>query len=137
MSYFLCPDCGNVFDSKSIKVEEHSYTQPCVISSCYGEMFECDEEMLIPIMMLNDKGYYTNYCCSGHTFGSCGGYIKFNEYCTLPDSVPKGWHKDDGNCIRYSFKKNSTAIETMKTIHRRIESLTKWCEELEFSEEFF
>jgi len=129
MSYYLCNVCGNVFDGKYIKVNKYSYETECPISDCCGSIFEVDEEMIIPIKVLNDKGYATQFCCSGHLYGTPGeGYIQFyNDY--IPTTAPKGWIID-GNSIRYRFSKNATAIKKLKERHSKIEALVKWCDEL-------
>jgi hypothetical protein len=86
--------------------------------------------MIIPIKVLNDKGYATKFCCSGHLYGTPGeGYIQFyTDY--IPTTAPKGWIID-GNSIRYRFSKNATAIKKLKERHSKIEALVKWCDELE------
>lgn len=40
------------------------------------DVFEVDEYIAEAISILNKKGYYTKYCCSGHTFDD-GRYITF------------------------------------------------------------
>lgn len=133
MNYYLCNLCGTVFEGRNIKPDEYSYTMECPIATCCGQMFECDEEMLIPVSMLNAKGYYTQFCCSGHIYGNSGeGYILFHNDC-FPDTVPKGWYAD-GNAIRYKFTK-IVPIDRAKERHRKIEALMKWCNELDESEE--
>ena len=130
MSYYLCTVCGNVFDGEYLKANGYAYETECPISDCCGRAFEVDEEMIIPIKVLNNKGYITRFCCSGHLYESPGeGYILFyNGY--VPTTVPKGWIID-GDSIRYSFSKNATPIKKLKERHSKIESLVKWCNELE------
>ena len=128
----MCLDCGNVFKDAILNTKDyHCYSVPCPIASCSGYMFEIDEEMIIPISTLNAKGYITEFCCSGHiNDDSYGGYIKFAEDC-MPDTAPVGWNKEDWNIIRYHFKDKECAANRMKAMHRRIEALVKWCDELE------
>lgn len=134
MSYFLCNCCGTVFDGNIIKNSNCFYTTNCPISTCCGIIFECDEEMLVPISILNEKGYITEFCCSGHIYDtSNSGYIMFadNEY--IPYTTPQGWTIDnDGRTIRYEFSKNATIFKKVKERHKKIENLLKWCEELEY-----
>ena len=35
-----------------------------------ADMFEIDEYMINPIRALNEKGYYTKFCCEGHVYSS-------------------------------------------------------------------
>ena len=35
-----------------------------------ADMFEIDEYMINPIKALNEKGYYTKFCCEGHVYSS-------------------------------------------------------------------
>lgn len=143
MSYYLCLKCSGLYDSKYIK-PTGMITTPCPNANCHGYIFEVDEQMVIPIMMLNTKGYRTKFCCSGHiTKSSHGGYIAFDIH-TVPDSVPKGWKLDKEKgyeyetqmrSIRYSFKQPITAIEKQRTVNKKMESLLKWCEELPKYEE--
>ena len=52
-----------------------------------NEYFECDEFIAPVIRELNKRGYYTQFCCSGHIFGETNHYgyankhnqIKFNK----------------------------------------------------------
>ena len=138
MDYYLCNVCGTVFDGRMIKENEYLYTSECPISSCCGDIFQCDEEMLVPISILNRKGYITDFCCSGHIYNtnSGGGYISFFEGCSPDCEPPKGWYKDNSvrPVIRYDLKGHDY-IKRLKERHRKIDALVKWCEELEEAEE--
>ena len=131
MSYYICNTCGTVFNGDSLTANNGTYTDACPISTCCGSIFECDEEMLVPISILNEKGYITEYCCSGHIYDtSCGGYIKFVDGYE-PKGSPQGWHIDTTNCIRYDWKRSDSPVDKLKIRHKRIENLIKWCETLE------
>lgn len=132
MQYYYCPGCGNVFNGEFIKGTE--WREACPIANCSGVAFEIDEEMIVAVDTLWKKGYMTEFCCAGHVFGtSLGGYIMFDE-CSVVSSTPRGWYKD-GNTIRYDLHKGNPPIEQVKEIHRKIEALNKWCEELESFDE--
>ena len=70
---YLCTKCGLIASANDVAVYQRKdkswrlwYTVDCINESCDGQMFECDEEMIVPIKILNDKGYGTKFCCSGH-----------------------------------------------------------------------
>lgn len=132
--YAICTCCGNIFNTYALDMD-HEYGINCPITNCGGMAFGVDEEMIIPIQILNDKGYITRFSCSGHIAESiCGGYIMFcGPECT-PVTVPKGWYEDGENTIRYEVPRNKkTLTEKRKAIVKHIDSLIKWCEELEFN----
>ena len=123
MSYYLCDECGAVYKEE---------TKRCSDILCDGYVFEVDELMIMPIKILNKKGYKTQFCCSGHIDrGYCGGYIAFAIGCE-PPTVPKDWHMDDKRCIRYSFnRKRLSSPETKYSeILKHMVTLDKWCKEL-------
>ena len=73
-------------------------------------VIEVDELMLPTIMLLNQKGYCTEYCCSGHAYeGYYSPYIVFNSFlCEMLDEaeleylfkeLPKPWHIEKGDCL--------------------------------------
>lgn len=52
----------------------------CPKVNCYGRVVEIDELMLPTIMLLNQKGYITDFCCSGHSYEEgCYPYIAFDN----------------------------------------------------------
>lgn len=129
MGYFYCAHCDSVYTEKSMY---------CPNELCHRKLFEIDENMIVPIRILNKKGYKTSYCCSGHIFaGFFGGYIAFSPDTVLPVQPPKGWKYDKApleesrcKCIRYNFKGCKNEIDRTKMIFSKTLSLIKWCEEL-------
>lgn len=129
MSYYLCLSCGNVYNGRFLRNEDIEV--PCPMCSCHYYAFEIDEEMIIPIRMLNEKGYITQHCCSGHIFDdSCGGYISFVYPEEIKDAL-EGWYIDKKGVLRYHMDTDETEANKLKTIHSHIESLIQWCENLE------
>lgn len=130
MSYYLCNGCGSVYKEEDGKYKDE--LRRCHNILCSGRVFEVDELMIMPIKLLNQKGYTTLFCCSGHIErGYCGGYISF-ALGKEPKTVPKGWYMDDKRCIRYDFpKKYRTNTEDRNTsILKNMMALDKWCKEL-------
>ena len=81
----ICLDCYNVFNIKS---------ERCPIAKCGGEIIEVDELFVDTIIILNQKGYYTKYCCSGHTYKTDNSYIYFHNFVKLP-YLPEGYRYDE------------------------------------------
>ena len=71
MSY-MCMGCYEVYD------RDLGY---CPKPSCYCDVVEIDELMLPTIKMLNEKGFFTTNCCSGHIYDNgCNIYISFHPF---------------------------------------------------------
>lgn len=49
------------------------------LSTNISNLFEVDELMAIPISYLNNKGYFTEACCSGHVIGALCCEVADNE----------------------------------------------------------
>ena len=147
---YLCPECGRMIPTEYIayqykqakdKDDSWKWGMKCINEECNGKMFECDEELIIPIEILNQKGYATRFCCSGHLYEKvCRGYIAFANGVEL-NSVPRGWHVDekdkelfDGPIIRYKFSE-SVMPKRRHKIHRKINALIRWAEDLESRKE--
>ena len=91
---YLCLDC---YETYKIPL------QNCPKTSCNGYIAEIDELMLPIIMLLNQKGYITEFCCSGHIYDeACYPYITFdscltemlneNELKELFKELPEPWY---------------------------------------------
>ena len=137
---YLCPECGRMTSINYIsfhRIKKGGKETKCLNEECNGEMFECDEEMAIPIAILNKKGYTTRYCCSGHLYQTlCRGYIAFANGVEL-NSVPRGWFTEardeamlNHSVIRYAFSESDISKRRHK-IHRKINALIRWAEDLE------
>lgn len=96
---YLCLDCFEVYDI---------LLKYCPKKSCQGKMVEVDELMLPTIILLNQKGYITEYCCSGH-INDCYPYILFDNYINrmfsenylkeLFKDIPEPWYIDDTDSL--------------------------------------
>lgn len=123
-SIYMCPCCYKIYDSNWLKIENGCCRCPDLeCNSADMSLFEIDELMIEPIRILNQKGYITEYCCSGHVFNkSSRAYIKFYSECT-PDTVPNGWVKNK-DIIETSNRETLFNNEIYK-------SLIDWCKSLE------
>jgi hypothetical protein len=94
---YVCLECGEIYTERM---------ERCPKASCYGEVAEVDELMIPTIIKLNDKGYITDYCCSGHFYDKCSSpYIMFSDFIfeifdeedieKLFESLPEPWYIDE------------------------------------------
>ena len=88
MGLLYCFECKTVYDEDSLSpivAEGHKFYF-CPKSDCQGELAEIDEAILPAIRIFNDKGYYTEFCCSGHVHHSYSSpYIKFENFLKEED----------------------------------------------------
>lgn len=109
--YLMCPKCGSVYYAHMIKEQpfERSFEWYCPSYDCHGAvLFTIDELMIPAVKKLNELGYTTYFCCSGHNRNATlppeyetlndkprwveHGYIYFKH---KPDTCPKGWYFDE------------------------------------------
>ena len=62
----------------------------CPKEECEGHIATIDEMFLHSIVLLNEKGYRTRFCCSGHSLAgeSDRAYIMFEETVKQKDLAP-------------------------------------------------
>jgi len=128
--FAYCPKCREVFETQMLNMK-YEYGCKCPTPNCDGEAFGIDEEMIIPIDILNQKGYKTMWCCSGHVFTENGGddYIAFIEG-SFPKTIPDGWYSDEKyNAIRYRVP-NKSPILKRKDVVKHIDNLIEWAVKL-------
>lgn len=99
---YYCPYCHTIYDN--IVKSNEKYIM-CPKGSCYGHLFEADENMVYILDILNKKGYETCYHCAGHAYEDysydednhmfVGAYIQFAPNIDIPNNVietlPKEW----------------------------------------------
>lgn len=118
MSY-MCLNCYEVYQCP---------LEFCPKSSCdSGNVVEIDELMIPAIRMLNQKGYVTMFCCSGHVYdGGCGAYVSLQDYMMFildePDlqeiehMLPQSWameiNYDNRIIFRHECKKGPNQENT-------------------------
>ena len=136
--YAYCKTCGKVFETGKIHMKFEYGDDTCPTPGCTGAAFGIDEEMIVPIMILNKKGYSTKWSCSGHVIEDIpDGYIAFEDEKNFPDSVPNGWYKDVDEdcdypcCIRCRNNGESyNLVLRQAAINRNMNNLLKWAVEL-------
>lgn len=108
---YLCLSCYETYEIS---------LQTCPKTSCYGCVAEIDDLMLPTVMLLNQKGYCTKFCCSGHTYEkACYPYISFDsflnevlsedEFNEVFKTLPEPWYIENN-------------IPSMRTLRCKIES---------------
>lgn len=96
----------------------------CPKKSCYAcPVVEIDELMYPIIKILNDKGYATDNCCSGHVYhNSHSAYISFGDFIQeeldtheierLFTNLPKGWKAEkDKLVLRYELDRTKSETD--------------------------
>ena len=137
-SKYLCLDCGEVYNSSNLNINELLEEVWCPKSNCCGTLVEIDELLIPTIKLLNDKGYYTQFCCSGHYTGQHSRtYITFDEGIDVP-YVPNGFKKETYN--NHVLIESNTPLRkpTFKDFYRicdNAKTLLKWANSLPYFEE--
>ena len=103
--------------------------------------FECDDDIAYAIIKLNQKGYKTEFCCSGHE-DDLYPYILFDRWTSimLNNSHPKNWIVDNNEDSSYqyrtlSIRRRFTAeeLDTMtdkQLIEKAMNELAEWVDKL-------
>ena len=131
---YLCLNCFEVY-SNEYRYDRRDYNF-CPKLGCDGEVVEIDELMVPVIKTLNEKGYCTEYCCSGHYGdGYTNTYIKFSEWVELPEELPEGFvYEERGNVIRKNYIDNLHPNEKYIEILNATKDLIEWADNLPYEE---
>lgn len=137
--YLYCPNCNRFYAMEYLADGRRKAWCPDI--TCKHELVEMDENMIAPIKVLNEKGYRTSFCCSGHVDRDYfGGYIAFHPSVVpyLPDSTPAGWEWDEKPTtvsgvwgLRYKFDKDDSIEKRALKMHFRLHALVEWCMKLD------
>ena len=127
---YLCLNCFEVY-SNEYRYDRRDYNF-CPKLGCDGEVVEIDELMIPVIKTLNEKGYCTEYCCSGHYGdGYTNTYIKFSEWVELPEELPDGFvYEERGNVIRKNYVDNLHPNQKYIEILNTTKDLVEWADNL-------
>ena len=125
----ICFKCNTLFerhfDLGLIKV--------CPVKDCYGDVVEIDDNIFHPIQTLNNKGYITDFCCSGHLWGG-SPYIVFDEMVNKNcfDTYPGGFLPSEFGTKAYISRtiKNKDVLFKQRELNKSAYELLKWSEEL-------
>ena len=129
----MCLSCFKVY----------AYTRKIPCGNCGSSLVKIDELYIAIIKLLNQKGYKTTYCCSGHIYEKLPqSYILFGEGIKLP-SLPEGYVIDHEAHTAFESVKGITEIrrdfylnsygneaELQKDIIKSALSVLEWAESL-------
>ena len=128
---FVCIECWKVLDNTF--VHDLDEGMPCPIRGCGGAIFNIDENFIGVIQLLNEKGYATCFCCSGHIWdfpGSAQPYIAFQADVEKQElePLPKGWKfdNDDEVCIIRAVYRASDPVRMQLAIYEGVNVLAEW-----------
>ena len=87
----------------------------CPKASCEGEVVEIDELMVPAIRLLNEKGYMTEFCCSGHVYDDgCTAYVCLDQLMSeifededieqMKKILPETWEIEIDSFDRLNFR---------------------------------
>lgn len=132
----VCLNCYEKYNSNLIQKSD-GYESPCPKIDCYGSIVELDELIAPTIITLNQKGYLTKFCCSGHWYADLNPYIYFYDYC-MPKEIPKPFSKEYNSeeipttmRARYSKNEKESRYEFVLRINKE---LYEWATNLPYNE---
>ena len=140
MATYMCPCCYKIYKSSSLRVLHSKdgiphYLCPSISCAHSGtDLVELDDPIAKYISQLNELGYRTKACCSGHNYDYyLDIYILFvREYKF--DYLPEDWEYDNRDKKIIRCKENgrhliSTNIDII--IGQAMYSLDKWIKRME------
>lgn len=135
---YMCMNCFEtyVFSDLNTKDKYGMYSVArCPKTNCFGDIIEIDELMLLPITILNKKGYMTEFCCAGHYYDNIvNTYIKFSDNYKFPH-LPKGFKLESesyNNTIRKKYDYiDLSDYERCKEIIQTSLDLLEWVDGLD------
>jgi len=134
MSKILCLHCYEIYEKERINFDNYLEFNFCPNVNCDGAIIEVDEMILPTIKLLNQKGYMTEYCCSGHYGRDISSiYIKFYEECfedIINSDLPEEFEIESGSTIRYSPNEELGSYAKFTYIMMKNIELLRWAMEL-------
>lgn len=116
---YVCPYCWHTVDNCT-----------CDLFPPYHLVF-IDRNIQEHIRILNEKGYFTTYCCEGHKNVCFNTYITFTRNYFENMDKPEGFKYDKKKrMISYSYSTKLTEEEMEEIKKVKLESLLEWCKSL-------
>lgn len=142
----VCMSCfesyGNDLSQFTAHKGENGALYRCPKRNCTGNVVEIDDLMVNTIILLNEKGYYTKSCCSGHLEEILPtAHITFSEYTPQLPNIPKGYSMseiitEDGECRTTITRKFSgiNSVQLFQNILTNALQTYEWAIELPYAE---
>ena len=139
--YLMCPRCGTTYYANMIQIQPNSgfgktFQYYCPNYDCDGdELFTIDELMIPAVSKLNQLGYRTTYCCSGHQRRKPDdkadryGYIMFAHGVYNVNTHPEGWELEANGTDTQVY--NVVLRSKEPSLAKSIENLEKWVDTLQ------
>ncbi len=109
----------------------------CVCKKFPTTFTDVDELIQPAIILLNRKGYFTNFSCEGHSWQDSEAYVSFVVHYKLPIPLPEYWYKE-GSIIRLNYKNAARDNENFTEVReRKMQEFATWAESLPVREESF
>jgi hypothetical protein len=120
----VCMSCYERYDGKFLRDIRDFGEIFCPRVDCHGDVVELDELIAPTIILLNQKGYLTKFCCSGHWYEySSNAYIYFYEDC-IPEAIPASFkideHSKDVIRARYEANENESKYDFVIRINKEL-----------------
>ena len=131
----ICFKCNTLFEHHF----DIGFEKVCPVKDCGGDVVEIDDNIFHPVRTLNEKGYITAFCCSGHLWES-DPYIVFDDivnkdcFCNYPNNFVQ-----DGSGSRVVIRRsinNIEVLERQKELNEATYSLLEWAEKLPVAKDF-
>lgn len=117
----------------------------CPKKQCYGDIINIDDDLVPIIVELNEKGYYTQFCCSGHSYNGTEEshprtYILFDgmiklEYFPAPPSGFNIKNESDGRVVLDAEYHPNKVLRTHAKVAKGIAKLALWVDKLPYLDE--
>lgn len=129
----MCTGCYEKKAFYEIELCEEYHPYHVGICKCGSDVCEVDDLIIDAVMVLNKKGWTTEYSCSGHNDESrINTYIKFEK---MPPTSPVGFFQDNMKCIRFKNRdKNLGGLRGFDLLLVANRNLYKWALELPSAE---
>lgn len=125
----ICMECFETYNGMALNRRDYEIYDECKCPklNCGGTVVEIDELIAPTIIILNQKGYMTEFCCSGHWYKtSFKPYIKFVDKENTPKVLPAGWEYEDQIVIRFKAKKFASLLEQYRLVMDLNVQLLEW-----------
>lgn len=144
---YMCMSCLREYYKEGLNLTQpiEGYNYRCPSVNCGDiQVVEIDDVLMPVIKILNEKGYMTSYCCSGHYYeNDTNTYISF-DIETVPNTTPKGFILEDEEyykqnnwtflnnqiCFRKWYRYCDTKKQVSKEILKTMLDLMEWVDKL-------